>query len=869
MKSREIRRLFLEYFQRNNHQIVASSSLIPAEDPTLLFANAGMNQFKDCFLGKEKRSYTAATTSQKCVRAGGKHNDLEQVGFTARHLTFFEMLGNFSFGQFFKKEAIPYAWNLLTKEYGLDPKKLHISVFREDDESYAIWHNDIGIPANHLVRLDEKDNFWAMGDTGPCGPCTEIYFDQGKELGCDSPKCGPGCDCDRFIEVWNLVFMQYNRSADGSMKPLDQPGVDTGMGLERLACVLQGKKDVFATDVFAGIKKTICSYAGIALPAEGTKQMAAFNVICDHVRSSSLLIADGCSPANDGRGYVLRKIIRRAILFAQKITDKPALLTETARFFIDEYSDIFPELMAGKTLILSILEQEVERFSANLVHGQAILGKYIAELAESDSSLLSGSNAFKLYDTYGFPLELTKVIAHEHSITVDEKGFAHEMARQQEQSKKCDAHAVVDESMFPEDLATTFTGYTSLTASSPILWEHTEGNARWIITKESPFYVESGGQVNDEGTVVINDVSYTVCDLRKVGARFSPAIAVKLSATHSMGPCAVGDTAHCTVNEETRMDTVRNHTATHMLHAALHEFLGTQAKQAGSVVNKEYLRFDYNHHTAPSAEIIAAIEQRVNEKIWENIETSVTNSSLEEAKADGVIAFFGEKYNPESVRVVKIPGFSQELCGGTHASRTGIIGAFKIVSDTALSTGTRRIFAVTGRKALALFQESYSSVKTISEQFKVKPEQVVEAVTKQTDAVSLLQSELRQSRKQTLMASLNTLVEKIDRSTAIPHLLITMPDLDSEGMRTIAQRLEQEVPGFYFIASNDAAKNKSQFLAWTSSEHQAVLKHADVMQFLKAQGLRGGGKPGVVQGGGSLISDAMIDEITHWITRHC
>jgi len=865
MNAKEVRRIYLEYFQKHQHQVVASSSLIPAEDPTLLFTNAGMNQFKDCFLGKEKRSYSRATSSQKCVRAGGKHNDLEQVGFTARHLTFFEMLGNFSFGDYFKKEAITFAWDLLTNGYKLPAEKLYATVFYKDDEAYDLWHTMIGLPKERIGRLDEKDNFWAMGDTGPCGPCSEIYLDQGESNGCGSQTCAPGCECDRFIEIWNLVFMQYNRNEQGELIPLTQTGVDTGMGFERLCCVIEGKKNIFHSSVFASLKEKLNQFSGYTYENASLKLQAAYNVLCDHIRSSCLIMADGCSPANDGRGYVLRKIIRRAILFAQKLSSDDTLLVKLAQHFIETEHDIFPELAVSKGLILSIMEQEIQRFSHNLVSGQNILARYMKETKDRKSSELSGAHAFKLYDTYGFPLELTKVIAHESALTVDEEGFAKHMAAQQEQSKKKPSGNTGEALDFPEDLTTTFVGYTSTEVSSEILWEETQGATRWIITKESPFYVESGGQVNDDGVVTINHHSYHVIDLKKVGARFSPAIAVCLKPVETMGTCQVGDVALCQVDAQARIDTVRNHTATHMLHAALREALGEQARQAGSVVNKEYLRFDYNHHEALSDTTIKTIEDRVNEKIWENIETDIFTTTLAEAKERGVTAFFGEKYNPENVRVVAIPGFSTELCGGTHAHSTGIIGCFKIISDTALATGTRRMVAVTGPKALELYQTTYRDIKTLSEQFKAKLDDVVQAVNKQSETVTTLQRSLKQAHKQLVASQAQELRSNIVTTSNVPYLVALVDNADIDGLRTICTTLAQAEPGFYFAASNNSQTGKCQFFTCTSSAYLETVAHAHVAALLKELGLRGGGKPGTMQGGGTLLSQGALDQITEWI----
>jgi alanyl-tRNA synthetase len=864
MNAKDVRRKFLEYFKSHDHEVVASSSLIPAEDPTLLFANAGMNQFKDCFLGLEKRSYSTATTAQKCVRAGGKHNDLEQVGFTRRHLTFFEMLGSFSFGDYFKEEAITRCWDLLTNGYGLNPNKLYPSVYKDDEEAYAIWRDKIGVPEERIIRLGEEDNFWSMGDTGPCGPCTEVYIDQEK-FGCSADDCQPGCECDRFLEIWNLVFMQYNRDKEGNLNPLKQTGVDTGMGLERLCAVLQQKDSVFETDAFDHIRDTIEKETGRSYADSTDKIKGSFNVLCDHVRSASLLIADGCSPANDGRGYVLRKIIRRAILFTQKLSDNPQLLPQLSRAFIADQHDVFPELKVNEDLIISVLTQEIERFSHNLVSGQSILDKYLLENKELSRDYISGSQAFKLYDTYGFPLELTKVIAHDHQITVDEEGFHSHMKRQQEQSKQKDKVTADGDIPFPTDLTTSFVGYDKTECSSPILWEHSTEKDRWIITSECPFYAESGGQVNDEGVVTINEHSYHVIDLAKIGNRFAPAIAVKLKPVETMGSCQVGDTAHCEVNKQSRIDTVRNHTATHMLHAALHETIGKQAKQAGSVVNKDYLRFDYTHHEALSAEIIKRIEDRVNQKIQENIGLDVFNTTLNDAQQRGIIAFFGEKYNPDNVRVVSIPGFSNELCGGTHASATGIIGCFKIVSDTALATGTRRMVAVTGPRAIELYQQCYRDMKTISEQFKVKIDGAVEAVTKQGDTLQETQQQLKQTRKQLMTASLASLHDQVDTSAVVPTLVTLIDGADGDSLRTACQQLSNKLAGFYFVASNDAAKKKASFVVHVSQPYHDRVPHTELLALLRAHDLRGGGKPGTIQGGGPLISDEVLATIKKWV----
>jgi alanyl-tRNA synthetase len=855
MDSFQIRQKFLDYFAKNSHTVVPSSPLIPAEDPTLLFTNAGMNQFKDAFLGKEKRSYVRATSSQKCVRAGGKHNDLDAVGFTERHLTFFEMLGNFSFGDYFKEEAIAFAWEFLTKEVMLPKDDLYISVFRDDQEAYDIWRTKIGIAENHLIRLGEKDNFWQMGDTGPCGPCTEIYVDRGATKGCQQPGCAPGCDCSRFTEIWNLVFMQFDRQPNGSLVPLTSKGVDTGMGLERLCMVMQGKSNVYETDLFQHLIKRIEVLTGISYDAATTQTKAAFNVLADHVRSSSLIIADGCTPSNDGRGYVLRKIIRRASLFAQKLSPDLQMFVALADTFIDQLGGIYAELITSRTLIKKLLQSEIERFTNNLTQGQDILERYIEENKKTNRTELTGEQIFKLYDTYGFPPELTRVLAHERNLTLDMNGFDAEMKKQQEQSGKKQKNA--DQQLIVTDnVATTFVGYQATEVTSKVIFVQPDGDAWWIITEESPFYVESGGQVNDTGTVTINQKVYTVLDLKKVGDLHHPAIAAKIALQDGQvlptASIATGDLAACAVNKEYRANTVKNHTATHMLQAALMQVVGTGIKQAGSLVCPEYLRFDFNHHEALSKEQIEAIENIINEKIREDIASSIFNTTLEDAKSKGVISFFGEKYNPENVRVVQIPGFSAELCGGTHAERTGIIGCFKIISDAALSSGTRRIVAVTGPEALKNYQQSFNTCKKLSEQFKVKPEEVVGAVQRLNDENQRLQTSLRQLKKQLLKFQLPIWQKAITTVGKVPFLYLVIDDASAEELKWIAQEFEKSAPGLYVLISKDAT-GRCSFIAYAAKGIEQLVPIKQLGELLKKHELRGGGSANSIQGGGAQI----------------
>ena len=719
MKSLEIRKKFFDYFIKSGHQKVDSSSLIPAQDPTLLFTNAGMNQFKDCFLGGEKRSYTTAVTIQKCVRAGGKHNDLDNVGFTKRHLTFFEMMGNFSFGNYFKKEAIPFAWNFLTQDLGIDKNELYVSVYEEDDEAFEIWENIVGVPKERIYRFGKKDNFWQMGDTGPCGPCTEIFVDTRPASARTQLPTQQDFDNGSLLEVWNNVFMQYDRQEDGTLVPLKQTGVDTGMGLERITCVLQNVDNVYETDLFAATLAAIEQLTGITYKTASPDIKAAFNVLADHVRSTSLIIADGGSPSNEGRGYVLRKIIRRAALFAQKLSDKN-IFPEVAHAFIQDMSSIYPELGINGKMIVNLLTNEIEQFSNNLVRGQTILQGYFKE--QADNKTITGQQAFKLYDTYGFPLEVTILAAQEHGFAVDSEGFHNYMEEQRKLSGKKMKHAEKTVQL-PETMTTTFVGYkrtaqestvTGIIVNEQLQEMVDEGTECWVIIKETPFFASTGGQVDDQGWITAKAAQCAIHGLKKI----DKAIAAKIIAPADI---MVGDTIAQQVDEPIRKMTMNNHTATHLLQAALIELLGKQVKQSGSVVEPEYLRFDFTYHKNLTIDEITHIENRVNEIIQADIPLDVFETTYKAALEKGAIAIFGEKYNPEQVRVVDVPGFSTELCGGTHVPSTGVIGAFKITDMGALSAGNRRVFAVTGPKAIELMQDNFNTVKVLSQEFKVKP----------------------------------------------------------------------------------------------------------------------------------------------------
>jgi alanyl-tRNA synthetase len=873
MNSFELRKKFLDFFAKNGHTVVPSSSLIPAQDPTLLFANAGMNQFKDIFLGKEKRSYSRATSSQKCVRAGGKHNDLENVGFTARHLTFFEMLGNFSFGDYFKREAISFAWELLTKELGLPKEKLYATIYKTDDEAFEIWNKIVGLPADKIKRLGEKDNFWQMGDTGPCGPCSEIYIDKGIERGCDSKDCAPGCDCERFMEIWNLVFMQYDRQANGELRPLKKTGVDTGMGLERICSVIQGKDSVFETDLFAEVIEETEKLTGFSYDKSPEKIKAAFRVLADHVRSSSFLIADGCPPSNEGRGYVLRKIIRRAALFAQKLTNDKQLLSKLSLRLIKQISPVYPELESNKKLITSVLDSEVDKFANNLVQGQNIFEKYIEENRKSGLTYLSGQQVFKLYDTYGFPPELTKVLAQEQNFTLDMKEFEQEMEKQREQScKKKESDG--DQITIPVGISTEFVGYTELEVKTKITFvQQANGEFVWVVTEKSPFYVESGGQIADTGWITIKDHALPVIALQKIGDVNRPAIAAKISLKTETGmvlsDLKVGDLAHCMVDYYARINTVKNHTATHLLQAALSQILGAGIKQAGSAVCPKQFRFDFSYHQALTAEQIQAVENLVNQKIQEDIQLKTFYTTLEEAKQAGAKAFFGEKYNPEKVRVVQISDFSAELCGGTHASSTGIIGCFKIISEMALATGTRRIVGVTGTEAVKLFQQIFSCVKKLGEDFKVKFEEVYDAVKRSKDQYQDLLDQNKQLRKQLMKSQVAEWQNQIKTVGKTPFIFLKLEDLGNQDIKTICQDLEKHKPGLYFIVNKAKDSDAFTFMAYKSKKSDCKVCLKLLSEFFKTKlNLRCGGNDEMVQGGGQDSEQKLEQKIIDWLKEH-
>jgi alanyl-tRNA synthetase len=733
MTGNDIRKVFLDYFEKHHHRVVRSSSLVPSDDPTLLFTNAGMVQFKRTFIGEEKRDYVRATTSQKCVRAGGKHNDLENVGYTARHHTFFEMLGNFSFGDYFKKEAIEFAWDLMTNGYGLPADKLYASVYIDDDEAYDLWHTMVGIPTERMVRLGEEENFWAMGDTGPCGPCSEIHLDRGPEYGCNNPDCGVDCDCDRFLEIWNLVFMQFNRDAEGVMTPLPKPSIDTGMGLERLASVLQNVSTNFETDL---IRPIIARTEELAQTAYGQDEAVdvAMKVIADHSRAAAFLIGDGVLPSNEGRGYVLRRIMRRAIRYGRNIgLDRP-FLGKTTEAVFDIMKPDYPELETSAAFILNVIGNEELRFMETLDTGLKLLNDNLDTLRRSGQKEIPGDLVFKLYDTYGFPVDIVQDVVRDTDMGIDMGGFEQQMEAQRSRSRsKVSFDGISDayRSLTTTSVKPEFLGYTDLEAQSEVLVLVKEGQAVTraqsgdsveVVTAATPFYGESGGQVGDQGVIRTSSLTLAVENTIK-----DPAGLIIHRGKVTAGEIAKGDSVRLCVDTQKRQQTALNHTATHILHGALRQVLGDHVKQAGSLVAPERLRFDFTHFAQVSSEEINQIETIVNTRIRANVPVETSEMDAEQALQSGAMALFEEKYG-DRVRVVALSDFSKELCGGTHTARTGDIGLFKIVTETSVAAGVRRIEALTGPGALAYFQSLAQTTQQSSHLLRCKPDEMVDRI---------------------------------------------------------------------------------------------------------------------------------------------
>ena len=871
MKTTELRQKFLKFFESKGHTIVRSSSLVPHDDPTLLFTNAGMNQFKDVFLGFDKRPYNRATTAQKCVRAGGKHNDLENVGYTARHHTFFEMMGNFSFGDYFKRDAIHFAWEFLTSPEWLNiPKdKLLATVYAEDDEAYNIWLNEIGMPAERIVRIGDNkgakyasDNFWQMGDTGPCGPCSEIFYDHGEEIWGGIPG-SPEEDGDRWIEIWNCVFMQFNRDEQGNMNPLPKPSVDTGMGLERMAAVMQHVHSNYEIDLFQDLLKAVARETG----APFSMKEPSLKVIADHIRSCSFLIADGVLPSNEGRGYVLRRIIRRAVRHGYKLGQSKPFFHKLVADLVKEMGDAYPELKEKQTQIEEALKNEESRFAQTLETGMALLENALAK----GSKKLDGEIIFKLYDTYGFPYDLTADICRERNIELDETGFEREMEAQRARARA--AQSFKANAQLPYDgQDTEFKGYSERQTESKVLAlykdgeqvnELNEGDEGAIVIDFTPFYAESGGQVGDVGYIFAGENRFEVRDTQKIKAAVFGQFGVQTS-----GRLKVGDSVTAKVDDEIRNANMRNHSATHLMHKALRDVLGEHVEQKGSLVTAESTRFDISHPQAVTAEEIAEVERRVNEAILANVAVNAAIMSMEDAQKTGAMMLFGEKYGDE-VRVLQMGGFSTELCGGTHVSRTGDIGLFKIISEGGIAAGVRRIEAITGLNALKWAQEQERLVKDIIAETKAQTEKDVLAKIQAGAAhAKALEKELARAKAELAVhAGAKLLDDAKDLGAA--KLVAAQIEADAAALREIVTDLtgKSEQAIVLLAAVNDG---KVSLCAGVSKPLTAKVKAGDLVKFAAEQvGGKGGGRPDLAQAGGTDTDKLpeTLASIENWVSE--
>ena len=854
----EIRQLFLKFFEDRGHTIVASSSLVPHNDPTLLFTNAGMNQFKDCFLGQEKRAYVRAVSSQKCVRAGGKHNDLENVGRTARHHTFFEMLGNFSFGDYFKKEAIAYAWELLTVDLGIDKDRLYVSVYTDDDEAAAIWHEQEGVPRERIFRFEE-DNFWSMGDTGPCGPCSEIFFDNGPEVGCGSPDCTVGCDCDRYMEIWNNVFMQFNRQHDGELVPLPKPAVDTGMGLERITTVMQGVQSNYDTDLIRDIIGYIERLSGKSYGTSSDDDVS-MRVMADHSRATAFLIADGVMPSNEGRGYVLRRIMRRAMRHAKMLGFADPVLYKTAVFVLEFMVDAYPQEAERKGFVAKIVEKEEERFIQTLDNGLRMLNEEVERRRRQQSKVIPGDVLFKLYDTYGFPTDLTADIVEAEGFTVDEDGFQTCMEEQRKKARQHwkgsgeEAIGTVYRELVEQGNKVNFSGYHELQTTSritAILHDGEQvsrarvGEQVEILTETTPFYGESGGQAGDIGTISAPGLKVDISETRKP----LPELIVHIGQV-SEGTLQIGQEVHLAVDTEARRATALNHTATHILQAVLVEVLGDHVKQAGSLVTPDRLRFDFNHFSAITNDELRQIEIEVNRRIRENQVVETREMAADEAIAAGATALFGEKYG-ERVRVVNLGDFSMELCGGTHTAAAGDIGLFKIIQESGIAAGVRRIEAATGARALKLVQQQQESIGRLAGLVKSEPSQLETRLAKMVEHQKELERELATLESRLKAGQADDIMSKIQEIDSIKLLAAVVESMDGKGLRDMADKLRDKI-GSGVIAIGCPYEGKANLLVAVTADLIGQLHAGKLVAALAADvGGRGGGRPDLAQAGGS------------------
>ena len=866
----EIRQAFLDFFHSKGHQVVASSSLVPHNDPTLLFTNAGMNQFKDVFLGLDKRNYSRATTSQRCVRAGGKHNDLENVGYTARHHTFFEMLGNFSFGDYFKHDAIQFAWELLTSEkwFALPKERLWVTVYESDDEAYEIWEKEVGIPRERIIRIGDNkgapyasDNFWQMGDTGPCGPCTEIFYDHGDHIW-GGPPGSPEEDGDRYIEIWNIVFMQFNRQADGTMEPLPKPSVDTGMGLERIAAVLQHVNSNYDIDLFRTLIQAVAKVTGAT-----DLSNKSLRVIADHIRSCAFLIADGVMPSNENRGYVLRRIIRRAVRHGNMLGAKETFFYKLVGPLIDVMGSAGEDLKRQQAQVEQVLKTEEEQFARTLERGLALLDE---ELAKLSGDTLDGETAFRLYDTYGFPVDLTADVCRERNIKVDEAGFEAAMEEQRRRAREASGFGADYNAMIRVDSASEFKGYDHLELNGKVTALFVDGKAvdainagqeAVVVLDQTPFYAESGGQVGDKGELKGANFSFVVEDTQKYGQAIGHI--GKLAA----GSLKVGDAVQADVDEARRARIRLNHSATHLMHAALRQVLGTHVSQKGSLVNDKVLRFDFSHNEAMKPEEIRAVEDLVNAQIRRNLPIETNIMDLEAAKAKGAMALFGEKYD-ERVRVLSMGDFSTELCGGTHASRTGDIGLFRIISESGTAAGVRRIEAVTGEGAIATVHADSDRLSEVAHLLKGDSNNLADKVRSVLERTRQLEKELQQLKEQAAAQESANLSSKAIDVNGVKLLVSELSGVEPKMLRTMVDDLKNQL-GSTIIVLPTVGEGKVSLIAGVSKDVTDRVKAGELIGMVAQQvGGKGGGRPDMAQAGGTDAAalPAALASVKGWVS---
>ncbi|MBI5419565.1 MAG: alanine--tRNA ligase [Deltaproteobacteria bacterium] len=870
-----LRAAFLSYFEKNGHKVLPGSSLVPGNDPTLLFTNAGMVQFKEYFLGLAAADWKRAATAQRCLRVSGKHNDLENVGYTARHHTLFEMLGNFSFGDYFKKEAIFFGWDFLTREVGLDGTRMTVSVYEEDDEAYDIWHKSMGIPASRIVRFGEKDNFWAMGPTGPCGPCSEIIYDQGEGVGCGRPTCAVGCDCDRFLEIWNLVFMQYDQDESGKKAPLPKPSIDTGMGLERLAAVVQGVTSNYDTDLFRPIISEISRLCGVP---EGRSDAtdAAMRVIADHARATAFLITDGVLPSNEGRGYVLRRIMRRALRHGKKLGFTEPFLHKIASVVVKEFSSAYPDLEKSSGFVDTIAFHEEKRFLETLDAGLRMVEDEFARMRKSGRKMFAGDVAFKLYDTFGFPVDLTADLCRERGVTLDSAGFEAEMEKQRAQSREAWKGGEVGASdpaaafLARAGIKVEFVGYERLTAAARAAALFRKGGQAAsagpgeeieLVTDVTPFYGEAGGQVGDVGSGAGKGFRIEIASARRPGPD-----SVVHSAKVVEGTLREGDVVELTVDEAVRRQTQANHTATHLLQAALREVLGNHVKQAGSYVGPDKLRFDFTHYEAVPEDALREVENRVNDHVFAGRPVTWENLPYDTAVAAGAMAFFGEKY-ADIVRMVSVPGVSRELCGGTHVRNTGEIGLFRIVSEGALAAGVRRIEALTGPGAFRRLQEESDGFQAIARDVKVSPAEAVDRVRKLLSQIKALEKEIQEARRRSARDFVGAVMEKAVATKGIRMVAAEVEPMDPDALRELADTVKSRLKsGILLLAARQG--ERCHLVAGVTPDLVKEYSASDIVKKAAAcVGGGGGGRRDMAQAGGAKVEGlaAALTTLSSWV----